>query len=370
VEALSVDRGWRRAFEQVPRHVFVPRFWALDDYNSPARLVDGSDPALREEWLDAVYRDQVLITNWVMRDGYRMPTSSASLPTLVAHMPRALQVQDGQRVLEIGTGTGFNTGLLCHRLGDQRVTSVDIDSELVVGAAERLAQLGYRPLLITGDGAEGFAGGAPYDRILCTCASPGVPVAWIEQLAEGGVLVAPLTIGGALAVLTKTGPTQVSGRLDAEQAWFMPLRPDSADPVPEGHLVTLPDLVPRHQRHRGAFDIDPAVFADPDFRLWLALHLPTNARIVDQIEFDEVGGLQFTGVIVHTDRHRAEARFPPGEHVRVVQDSRRLFDHVATAWREWNGTGAPHDGGSGSPLAATEHTPPGWTAQTPIPAGH
>lgn len=82
-------------------------------------------------------------------------------------------------------------------------------------------------------------------------------MAWIEQLAEGGVIVAPFTMDGALAVLTKTSHTEASGRLDTEQAWFMPLRPDSADPIPDGHLVGLPDPTPDHEQHHSTVDLDP-----------------------------------------------------------------------------------------------------------------
>lgn len=338
------DLAWRTAFEQVPRHVFVPSFWALDKYNSPDRVVDGADLAQRDEWLDAVYSDRVLVTQWALRDGHRMASSSASLPTLVAHMLRLLAVRDGHRVLEIGTGTGYNTALLCHRVGDAQVTSMDIDPELIARATKRLDLLGYYPALLAGDGASGFSDSAPYDRILSTCAAPGVPASWIEQLGDGGVIVTPLTVGGALAVLTKVNATEVCGLLDSEQAWFMPLRPHSADPIPDGHVIPVPGRAPGHTLHRGAVDMDPGAFADPDFRLWLALHLPANAHVVDQVAPDDSGGLRLTGVIVHTDKHRADARFNTGDRVQVRQDSRRLFDHVAIAWREWRRNGCPERG--------------------------
>lgn len=341
-EGALPDPAWRGAFEQVPRHVFVPRFWALNEYNSPDRLVDGSNPADRDEWLGTVYSDRMLVTRWALRDGYRMVSSSASLPTLVAHMLHVLHVRDGHRVLEIGTGTGYNTALLCHRVGDAHVVSIDIDPELVTDATDRLAQLGYRPRLVTGDGAAGVReGNLPYDRIQSTCASPGVPTAWIEQLADDGVIVAPFTTGGALAVLIKTSPTEVTGWLDTEQAWFMPLRPNSADPIPDGHLVDLPDPTPTGAQHRATVGMDPAVFDDPDFQLWLTLHLPSTARVIDHVENTDEG-IRRTGILVHTDTHRAEARFQTGtEPIHVVQDSRRLFDTIESAWHAWEYHGRP-----------------------------
>ena len=110
VGALN-DPAWRAAFEMVPRHVFIPRFWALDEYNAPDRLVDGAAPAPRDEWLAAVYSDQLLAVQWASREGHRMITSSASLPSLVAHMLELVDARDGQRVLEIGTGDPRQHGL-------------------------------------------------------------------------------------------------------------------------------------------------------------------------------------------------------------------------------------------------------------------
>lgn len=339
-DGTMTDPLWRKAFESTPRHVFVPRFWALDTYNAPTRLVDGADPAHQTEWLDRIYRDHFLATQWMPQDGRRMITSSASQPTLVARMLHLLDVHDHDRVLEIGTGTGYNTALLCHRVGDRAVSSVEIDPILVAEAQARLAQLGYRPQLAAGDGAQGLPQDTPYSRILSTCASPGVPAAWITQLADEGKIVAPFTVGGALAVLTKTGAGEVSGRFDSEQAWFMPLRPADR-PLPEGYLVDLPEPHPAQRQHHGTTEVDPGAFADPDFRFWLCLHFPADTRIIDIVTND----FTRTGVIVHTTEHRATAEFPAGPTAspsRITQDARRLFDTVEAAWHAWQRHGRPH----------------------------
>jgi protein-L-isoaspartate(D-aspartate) O-methyltransferase len=339
-EGAITDMAWRKAFEQTPRHVFAPRFWALDEHNAPARLIDGANPDQHGEWLSTVYSDRFLATRWTLKDGARMVTSSASQPSLVARMLHLLDLRNGQRMLEIGTGTGFNTALLCHRVGTQAVASVDIDPVLVAEATDRLARIGYTPLLVAGDGANGLVEAAPFDRILSTCASPGIPAAWIDQLADGGVIVAPFTVGGALGVLAKTGPGEVTGHLDSEQAWFMPLRPDNSDPMPEGLLVDLPEA--EAFCHHGTAQMDPDAFADPDFRLWLCLHLPRGARVVDQV--GQAGdGFARTGVVVHTAEHRADVRFPDdsGGLLLVEQDERRLFDTVEAAWQAWLRHGRP-----------------------------
>ncbi|HXT44602.1 MAG TPA: methyltransferase domain-containing protein [Pseudonocardiaceae bacterium] len=117
----------------------------------------------------------------------------------------ALDLSDGQRVLEIGTGTGYNAALLCHRLGAANVVSIDIDLTLVDQAREHLAELGYATLLEVGDGADGVPGAAPYDAILATAAVDHIPHAWIEQLRPGGIILTDLRGGfsGAMVRLRK-----------------------------------------------------------------------------------------------------------------------------------------------------------------------
>lgn len=152
--------------------------------NLPSKRV--ACPECRDEWLAAVYSDDTLITQLDGEDQAwktalakgnvtGIPTSSSSQPALMATMLEALDVEDGQRVLEIGTGTGHNAALMCEALGSGHVASIDIDAALVESARERLASCGYTPALAVADGADRFADGAPYDRIMATCSLPAVP---------------------------------------------------------------------------------------------------------------------------------------------------------------------------------------------------
>lgn len=338
-DTLATTRGldpeWYEAFAKTPRHVFVPRYWALDEYHHPAELVDGADPDQWSRWLEAVYADQVLITQWQPRGELRIVSSSASQPSIVAHMLQLLDLQPGQRVLEIGTGTGYNTALLCH-YGAQ-VTSIDIDPVLVAEAQSRLARLGYHPTLVAGDGADGHPDNAPYDRILSTCAAHAVPPAWVDQLADGGLLVAPLTIGGALTVLRKTGG-QLTGTLDAEQAYFMPLHP-AGQPMPTWFTTDIP--APATCQHHTTTSVPLAAWADPDFRLWLALHR-ADWHLADTI--DPHGNR--TGIIVYTTDHRAHVDYTAtsasGGAWLVQQDHTRLWDTIEAAWHTWQHHHQPH----------------------------
>ncbi|MGH3869991.1 MAG: hypothetical protein ACRDSR_00500 [Pseudonocardiaceae bacterium] len=153
----GVDPQWATAFAEVPRHLFVPRFYA--DLDVP-EAIDGADPDRRQEWLDGVYRDESLVTQYRLTPGTTdlwQSTSSSTRPSLMARMLTLLDVHDDHRVLEIGTATGYNAALLCHRLGSDNIASLDIDSELVDTAGQFLATLGYRPALTAGDGAAGLA---------------------------------------------------------------------------------------------------------------------------------------------------------------------------------------------------------------------
>jgi protein-L-isoaspartate(D-aspartate) O-methyltransferase len=118
-----------------------------------------------------------------------------SQPFVVAMMTASLALRRGHRVLEIGTGSGYQTAILCELVGQNgQVVSIERHAGLAAAAAARLAGLGYRNAEIrVGDGSLGWPESAPYDRIMVTAAGPNVPAALFEQLApDGGRLVMPI----------------------------------------------------------------------------------------------------------------------------------------------------------------------------------
>jgi len=147
----------RQAFLTVARSHFVPVYYVQDNPGEWSR----------HDAADIVYQDQVLVTK-VNEKGH--PCSSSSMPSIMAAMLEALDVQEGHRVLEVGTGTGYNAALLGALVGPcGQVVSVDIDHELVVQASARLAEAGYSWVQTVGaDGLEGYPSAAPYDRIIIT----------------------------------------------------------------------------------------------------------------------------------------------------------------------------------------------------------
>ncbi|MEU9035551.1 methyltransferase domain-containing protein [Streptomyces sp. NPDC048352] len=230
LSAASVleDPAWRAAFAAVPRHLFVPYFWTGRGAGHERLWAEDPDPEHRARWLRGVYTDAPLATR--LRDGELV--SSSSQPSLMAKMLDALEVRDGHNVLEVGAGTGYNAALLCHRLGDALVTTVDLDEEITESARSHLAVLGYHPAVVTGDGARGCPARAPFDRILVTCTLPLIPPAWLGQCRPGARILAPLSTG--LIALTVRDAGFAEGRFLHTSAYFVPLRGATAAPEPPG----------------------------------------------------------------------------------------------------------------------------------------
>ncbi|GIV84606.1 MAG: hypothetical protein KatS3mg052_1613 [Candidatus Roseilinea sp.] len=159
--------GVEAAFRATPRHRFVPRI--------PLR---------------AAYADRAIVT----KQAKGRPLSSISQPAMIAVMLEQLALQPGQRVLEIGAGTGYTAALMAHIVGESgRVVTIDIDEDLVAGAQANLAADGAgRVQVICGDGADGWPDGAPYDRIILTVGATDIAPAWRAQLQPDGRLVLPL----------------------------------------------------------------------------------------------------------------------------------------------------------------------------------
>jgi methyltransferase of ATP-grasp peptide maturase system len=294
VEQGHVSAGWRAAFEGVPRHLFVPRYFRLTADQMRYEAVAAGDPG----WLEDTYRDTVLPIQldgddsiWAAAHEQGVPvrgvaTSSSTMPGLMAAMLTALDVFEGARVLELGTGSGYNAALLCHRLGADRVTSVDVDAVLVELAASRLAAAGFRPALAAHDGSAGHAAGAPYDRIIATVSVPAVPPRWIAQASPGALIIANLyrELGGDLLVRLRVGADgSAVGPFLADRGNYMPVRSQPvADPL--ALLVATGD-----QRGRTR-SVSESPEKDEEFVAFAAIALGGVSRM----EFQPVdGGPQF-----------------------------------------------------------------------------
>ncbi|MET9958221.1 methyltransferase, FxLD system [Streptomyces sp. NPDC006326] len=205
-EGHAANPAAEAALRTVPRHLFVPDASLQDAYaNQPVHVKYDTDGT---------------------------SISCASQPAVVALMLDQLDAQPGERILELGAGTGYNAALIAHVVGETgHVTTIDVDDDLVDGARAHLAAAGYTNVVaLTRDGAVGYADGAPYDRIIATVGAHGIPHAWLDQLAPAGRLVVPQRIKGSVSrsiVYERRGDRWVS--LGSEMNTFMPLRRGIAD---------------------------------------------------------------------------------------------------------------------------------------------
>jgi protein-L-isoaspartate(D-aspartate) O-methyltransferase len=154
---------------------------------------------------------------------------TTSQPSLIASMLAALGLTGSERVLEIGTGFGYQTALLAHLAA--KVYSIERLAELAVRAREHLAACGLENVeVVVGDGTRGLAEAAPFDAIVIAAAAAAVPAGLVDQLVSGGRLVAPIgpSLGQQVVVYTaRDGRLADPRRLSAVR--FVPLIRDEPD---------------------------------------------------------------------------------------------------------------------------------------------
>ena len=151
-----------------------------------------------------------------------------SQPYVVAYMTEKLAVKPEHRVLEVGTGSGYQAAILS-RLA-REVISIERYRTLADAARIRLSTLGYANVeVVVGDGLSGVPAKAPFDRIIVTAAAEAIPPALVEQLGEGGIMVLPLgPHNDAQVIVTLTKTKQGLSREDSIGVRFVPLLPGKA----------------------------------------------------------------------------------------------------------------------------------------------
>jgi protein-L-isoaspartate(D-aspartate) O-methyltransferase len=168
-----------------------------------------------------------------------------SQPYIVALMTQWAEVAPGNKVLEVGTGSGYQAAVLAEL--SEHVFSIEILPDLARQAAARLKELGYSRVRVrSGDGYQGWPEAAPFDAILVTAAAPRVPPALAAQLKEGGRLVIPLGAPGGAQTLIRY--RKVQGKLVEEASLavrFVPLvRPPAVKAAPGQDPMAVPDPSP------------------------------------------------------------------------------------------------------------------------------
>lgn len=319
------EPGWLEAVQHVPRQALVPDGW-FDGIDGRVTSAD----LLAEEWLDTLYHDVTIVTR---EDDEGRPTSSSTKPSIVAAMLDFLHVEDRSDVLEIGTGTGYSTALLCHRLGSEHVTSIDNQADLIELARRRIAKIGYEPTLAHIHGADGYPARAPYDRVIGTVFTWPVPLKWVEQTRPGGRIVAVVPTGVVGLTIREDG--SAAGRYHRGGFGFMPMRGHTRVYLSEQESVGVLSQDGTGRAWRYPPDI-LAAGADLAFALlahstaapyhyadwWVREPAGMVVRIVDAADMSWV---------------RIDAGSP-----QVLQGGpRRLWDEIEALYEQWCQLGAP-----------------------------
>lgn len=315
----------RAAVEATPRDEFAPeRLWRWDG--------DGYAPVDRtvneDAWVSLVYAgpDDAAVTQVV--DG--VPTSSLSCQAVVVDMLDSLLLEPGHRVLELGTGTGWNAALTARRAGPGNVVSVEVDSELAEGARKALAAAGLDVCVEVGDGAAGRSSGRPWDRVISTYAVERVPWAWIAQARPGGRVVTPWGRLGHVALTVADDGRSASGWVQG-LATFMPARGTPGerpfadvrgDAAAGGERGVVRDLAP--------------LCDDAHLLFALRVALP-EVRVRAARDADGVNAWIHDG-----DTSWAVYSASAGRRTMLYQGGvRRLGDELETAWDRWIAAGGP-----------------------------
>lgn len=323
-----VPPGWEDAVASVDRGLFVPdRFPGFDKDADPAG------------WRERVYGDAPVVTQF--NDGldtgegaFQRPSSSSSMPSIMLEMLALLDVRDGHRVLEVGTGTGYQAAWLCHRLGDTQVTSIEYDPDVLAQARANLAASSYAPHLVLGDGLAGHPPNAPYDRVVVTCTVR----TWgslLDQCPNGRV-VAPWgsSFFAASFVTLDVCDGVGCGRFSGDPAFMW----DRTHRAGAGHVR---DFYHQEKGEAGSTRIPPQNVLQEDPAFFVGLHV-TDAW-TRWCAADDESGEATLWIFADDGASWATVEYAPDTAVFETDQygPRRLWDEVQDAYSRWRTLGSP-----------------------------
>ncbi|MFJ8847478.1 methyltransferase domain-containing protein [Streptomyces cyaneofuscatus] len=342
----ALSTGWAPAFAAVPRAAFLPEVvWPFDMETGEAVTVSrAEDPRAWHGYADS---DVPLVTQWDDGDGRAgrdpgvVATSSSSMPSVVFPMLEDLDVRPGNRVLEIGTGTGWTAALMAHRLGVANVVTVEVDEAVADRARAALGGFGLPAEVVSGDGLKGYPEAGPYDRIIATCGVREIPGAWLRQSRPGGIIVAPwgtrYGYGDAVARLVVADDGLSATGPFTRPVEFMKAR--SQRFTPQEHAVYVDNASAIASKSETAITEDEFLgerFSPQRFVLGLRLRACTHA-VAEKAE-----GRRAFWLYSLTDRSWACVAFQDGAAATVWQSGhRRLWAEASAAYAWWVEQGRP-----------------------------
>lgn len=411
---VLTDGAWRNAMLDVPRHHFVPSYFHASDRTTwrHQRCTD-TDSAAARDWLAHVYDRVPLIVALSGIDmwGRQHPVAVSPDPALTMRLLHTLDVRPTDRILELGTGSGHTTALLAHRVGDNQVTSVDIDTELHHLAAHRLAQLDLHPHLVLADSttldaplhsttphpAAAHTGALPgaasaranrggFDRVLVGHTVDHIPAAWLRHTNPGALVLATLVggLGAGHPVLLHRSPATSDADTEpcdgGEGRLAGSFLPWPADDLPArrhharlGAIRRPIDPAATRVRHR-VTPVDPStLYGNTPLALLHQLHLPagTTAAVRTDANGNAATYLRapdtsWAEINHSTDRHgRHDARIAgPIDLLTALRDARDAYHDLGQPdWTEFGVTATVSNSAESSRTAVWHSHPdvgPRW----------
>lgn len=211
---FQTEKKYHTAINDLIIHLKNSKFLTDDRVESALRNIPRHEFVPKSE-LDYAYDHEPLPI---------MKNQTISQPGVVVRMTEWLDVKDGQKILEIGTGSGWQSAILSYLVGKGDVYSVERHPELVKFAQENLKKLNIDNVhVILGDGSLGYSEASPYDRIIITAACSEIPLPLLDQLKENGLIIAPVGDSSqSLVLLQKTSKGIVEIKNHSKYA-FVPL---------------------------------------------------------------------------------------------------------------------------------------------------
>ncbi len=328
----------QHAFLAVPREAFVPFFYVEDETSRKmAWLTVYADSTAPDAYLAKVYQNEPLVTKI---DERGWPISSSSQPSAMAKMLEALDVKPGQRVLEIGTGSGYNAALLIALTDNaQNVVTIEQDEILATQARQALKHVtGSEVEVVCGDGFLGWEQEAPYDRIIATASVSTLPFAWVEQLKLGGRLVMDLqgSLASGFLVAEKTVDGFI-GHFLAEPLHFMPLYTEAlaATKIDRASILQQPCSSSFTPEKNNPF---PEKLFDSAFRWFLQWHIQ-GCQVSMQKQVQRKTGLMIQSIFILDPRSKAQVRLQQttGEEIwhGEVYNSSHFWEDIQQTYEDF-----------------------------------